>query len=178
MSGMTQAGASGSFVYPSAQVEAAQADAVHSPQAHYAAAAPAEPPHYSYAQQAPYASTSHARAASPPVTLAPIQTDRLVRGGESLPTPLPTLSSTTSLPSAHYHPALARAAPVPHPQQQLHVATHQQYSSVHSPHSAGHDGQVAYSYSSYSALPPGGGHHQQHQSWRPEAFRRSSLTAV
>ncbi|KIP02248.1 hypothetical protein PHLGIDRAFT_122623, partial [Phlebiopsis gigantea 11061_1 CR5-6] len=93
-------------------------------------------------------------------------TDRLARPGEGLPTPLPTLSSTTT--AAHY--ALARPHPHQlHQQQPLHVAAHAQY-----PPPA--DGQVAYSYSSYSALSPAGS--SAHSSWRPESCRRSGLAAV
>lgn len=167
-------------------------DATHSPHAyHQPANGPSEPsyPSYSHTSPAypPHASSSHTRSSSPPVTLAPIQTDRLVRG-DALQTPLPTLSSTTSLASpSHYHHVARTSSAAQQQQQQLQHHQQQQqqqhvaspYSSVHhpshSPHSAvgAHDSsQVSYSYSSYSALSPSGNHHSN---WRPETFRRSSL---
>lgn len=171
---------------PPALAHATHASPAYAPLGYPATpAAPAYPP-FQYAQP---------RSASPPVVLAPIQTDRLVRGPDALPTPLPALASTTGSAGAYGH-AVARGAPAQmevyqqhqqhqhqhsqhqqhQHQQQQHQQHQQQHSHQHQHSPAGHESQVPYSYaSSYSSLSPGSGHHA---SWRPEVFRRSSLTAV
>jgi len=134
---------------------------------------------YSYGSQGyvSQSSASHTRSSSPPVHLAPIQTDRLVHRSASIPS-LPALSSATNMAS-HYSSAHGGMHDVPRSAASgLNVAS--QYSSAvphHAPsqHSPAHEGQMQYPYSSYSSLSANGSHSAN--SWRPEhqIYRRSSL---
>ena len=159
-------------VYSSSQIEPSHVGQPSSPETHCSYP---QSSYSSYSSQAYVGqpSTSHARSSSPPVHLAPIQTDRLVRG--SIPS-LPALSSATSLASQSYGHSAMHDVPRSNASQ-LSVAS--QYSSAvpqaQSQHSPAHESQMQYQYSSYSSLSASGSHSSN--SWRPEhqLYRRSSL---
>ncbi|GJE87278.1 hypothetical protein PsYK624_033610 [Phanerochaete sordida] len=129
----------------------------------------------SYSSQSYTAPPAHTRSSSPPVHLAPIQTDRLVRGAASIPS-LPALSSATNLGSqshygSHAIPSVPRSAPGMNVGSQYPSGVApQQGQSQHSP---SNDSQMQYHYSSYTSLSANGSHSSN--DWRPEMYRRNSL---
>lgn len=131
----------------------------------------------SYPQSSYYSQpSSQARYPSPPVVLAPIQTDRLARGSEQLP----TLSSTTSVSSSQYqsvpshHQSVSSAPHAGNVQRsnsvpQLEVAHYTHAQQQHAP--SHHSSYAQYSYSNLSSTSSSGG-------WRPDTIRRNSIQAV
>lgn len=126
--------------------------------------------HYS-----PHGTPSQSRQGSPPVVLAPIQTDRLARGtSQTLPR---TLSHTTNAQSQAAHiSASSQSSLLAADRVQPHVGLAASYSShMHQPqpqHPHNNQAQAHYPYSSYPTLSGHNQHHNthHHDSWRSDAY--------